>query len=377
MFTIKVKINLQKDAWNWWHACNHHSFGMSWRKSINIKMQKKLLGAGKKAAYQYLTPYLKKQYKKLKIESKVKPIEEIFNQKKDKIFQLMEKATGRKIFRKDFTLILTTLPRAPYHYPAGEVWLPIVWPDKFYVKVFLHELLHFQTYAYWRKRCLKKLSNEEFENLKEALTVILNDEFKSIMSGKDRGYIIHQYLRKELLKFWRQHKNFDKLVSYGVKIYPKYKDTIKYLQFGKYNTPCPKPLLNKIKKIKLIFGDKYIRKLFKIILSEFDPKKYKLTKTRSFEKSRFITVDKILKKHQETCGSLANIVASCLKSVGIPVKLVNGFLIKDGHKTQHAWNEIYFPQWKKFIAYDITRKDFKIGKYHIRKGEHVDWSELE
>lgn len=377
-FAIKVKIDIKKDAWNWWHACNSHSFGMSWRKVINGQMQKKLLGVSKKSAYVYLIPHLNKLYKKLNIKTKTKPIQEIFNQKKDLIFQLMEKATGRKVFRNDFTLYLTTLARAPYNYPQGDVWLPIIWSEERYIDVFLHELLHFQTYAYWRKDCPKKMNNEEFENLKEALTVILDEDFKSIISRNDMGYKVHKYLRRDLTKHWQKNKNFDRLVKYGVKIYPEYKDTIKYLDFGQYVQSCPKQLIDKVRKVKTKnFSRQFAVKALELIKKEFDPKKHKVTKATNFAKSRFISSTDILKKRQSSCGSMATVVASVFRSLGIPVKLIDGMFVNDDPQMQHAWNEIYFPLLKRFIPFDITRKYFKIGKNHIRKGEYVDWSELE
>ena len=96
----------------------------------------------------------------------------------------MEKVTGRKIYRNDFSIYLTTFPRGPYEYPKGIVGMPIVWLEETYIRTFVHELLHFQTYAYWKKMCLKKLKNKEFEDLKEALTVILNEEFLDIIKSQ-------------------------------------------------------------------------------------------------------------------------------------------------------------------------------------------------
>jgi len=40
----------------------------------------------------------------------------------------------------------------------------------------------------------------------------------------DRGYKVHKNLRAELLNYRRENKNFNKLINYGVKIYPKYRN---------------------------------------------------------------------------------------------------------------------------------------------------------
>lgn len=219
MSDIIVNQNIKKDAWNWWQACNRVSYGMDWKQRVDKKIQNKLVGKTKQQAMVFLIPYLKKVYKKLKINQSKKEIQNIFKQSQKEIFLRMEKMTGRKIYRKNFICFLTTFPRAPYNYSRGHVWLPVIWPRETVVRAFVHELLHFQTYAYWKKRCLKRLTNTEFENLKEALTVILNEEFMDLIMWPDKGYPMHKNLRAKLLIFWRKNKNFDKLIDYGVKNY--------------------------------------------------------------------------------------------------------------------------------------------------------------
>ncbi|MDR0607110.1 MAG: hypothetical protein LBG52_01870 [Candidatus Peribacteria bacterium] len=49
-------------------------------------------------------------------------------------------------------------------------------PVSTYLGSFLHELQHFQVIHYYGDTLMKDLSDVEFEFLKEALTVILNDE---------------------------------------------------------------------------------------------------------------------------------------------------------------------------------------------------------
>jgi len=221
---IIVKQNIKKDAWNWWHACNKISYGENWKQRIDKKLQKKLIGKTRKQAFIFLMTYLKDLYKKEKINQKKKEIQNLLERNQKEIFLRMEKVTGKKICQRELICFLTTFPRAPYNYLRGYIWLPIIWPKETYLRTFIHELLHFQTYAYWGKKCLKKLTNKEFENLKEALTIILNEEFMDLIIWPDRGYKVHKNLRAELLNYRRENKNFNKLINYGVKIYPKYRN---------------------------------------------------------------------------------------------------------------------------------------------------------
>ena len=66
----------------------------------------------------------------------------------------------------------------------------------------------------------KLQDNKKFEDLKEALTFLLNYEFKEIMDGYDKGYPQQQELRKKLEKY-RVHsdKNFDTLIEYGCTLF--------------------------------------------------------------------------------------------------------------------------------------------------------------
>ncbi len=150
----------------------------------------------------------------------------------------------------------------------------------------------------------------------------------------------------------------------------------KYLQFGKYTKDCPESFLNKIAEIERLRSDKrYITKILKLIREEFNPEKFNTTYTNNFKESRFISVKNILKKRQRSCGSMATVVASVFRNLGYPTKLINGFYIKDNPNMKHAWNEIYI--CRRWVPFDITRKDFKIGKHHIKKEEWVDWGDLE
>lgn len=149
----------------------------------------------------------------------------------------------------------------------------------------------------------------------------------------------------------------------------------KYLQLSKYTKDCPKSLLNKVKKTKKPKNDRsYVIEILELIRGEFDPRKFKTTYTNNFKKSRFISVKNILKKRQRSCGSMATVVASVIRSLGYPTKLINGFYVKEKDDMRHAWNEIYIKG--RWVPFDVTRKDFKIGKYHVKKDEFVDWSDL-
>ena len=218
MSKIVVKININRDAWNWWDACNKVSFGVDWSERIPSAIRNKIKGKTREEAFAFLIPYLKKLYIKEKIKTKQNDTKKIFLKSEPSIFNRMRKMTGRKIYKNVFTCYVATFPRAPYDFKKGFAWIPVIWPPETYVRTFVHELLHFQTYAYWKKSCLKHITEKQFEYLKEALTLILNEAFIDLIVWQDKGYKQHQRLRKKLFVFWNRTKNFENLIEYGIKL---------------------------------------------------------------------------------------------------------------------------------------------------------------
>ncbi|MBU1202981.1 transglutaminase-like domain-containing protein [Patescibacteria group bacterium] len=152
----------------------------------------------------------------------------------------------------------------------------------------------------------------------------------------------------------------------------------KYLKFGKYTANCSEELLGKIKTLNLDKVDKdTVHKIFKLIRQEFDPRLHKVEIVNDLAKSRFISAKDLYSKRQYSCGSLATLVASILRTLGVPNKLIDGKYIKDNPNMRHAWNEVYLLDQGKFVAFDITKPGFSLSKYHIKEGEYIDWEDLE
>ncbi|MEK7631592.1 MAG: hypothetical protein AAB445_01825 [Patescibacteria group bacterium] len=220
---ITVKINAHEDALNWWHACNGVArFGVDWKSRISPSLQRRIVGKTQEQALHFLRPYLQKLYKQVDIKHKRGELQTLFREKQDRIAERMEHTTGKKICRKDFTILLTTFPRCPYDPAKGIIWSYTERNIAFSIVSFVHELNHFQVLYYFKKQIRKKLSESQFEDLKEALTVINNDAFKGIFLVAEQGYPSHMDLRADLLRHWRRNKNFSKLIAYGTKITPKY-----------------------------------------------------------------------------------------------------------------------------------------------------------
>ncbi len=227
--SYEVKLDIKKDAWNWWDGCNSDSHGVDWKKRIKQKeVLDGIVGKSEKSAYDYLLPFLNDKYKNESavIDDFKKYIEDEFDSKFYLGCKKIVEAMGRPLYRNDFTFFLTTFPRAPYDKDCGYVWQCVYWFDP--MSVFLHELCHFQFIYYWRENedsPVSKLPKDQFEFLKESLTIVLDEDFVPLIKEPDEGYDIHEAFRQELKKSWERDKDFDNLVSFGLKALPNhYKD---------------------------------------------------------------------------------------------------------------------------------------------------------
>ncbi len=64
------------------------------------------------------------------------------------------------------------------------------------------------------------LTQAEFQHLKEAQTIILDESFADILPEKDGGYNYINYIptREKFAAFRQQNKNFDEFVDYNIQI---------------------------------------------------------------------------------------------------------------------------------------------------------------
>jgi len=225
-YTYQIVLDPIKDAWNWYDACNDSiQHGVDWSKDVPNEVLLEIKGKSETEAYEFIAKFLKQKYidDSGQINDFVKYINERYSENFEISCQLLEKAMGRPIYRKSFTIYITTYPMAPYNYDDGSIFDYIGWTDT--IVGLLHELSHMQFTHYWRNNpdsAVSKLNDSEFEWLKESLTVIFDEEFLPFIEKIDKGYEIHKSFREALHKNWKSNHNFDKLVDFGIKILPNY-----------------------------------------------------------------------------------------------------------------------------------------------------------
>lgn len=227
-YKYKIIYDIQYDMWNWRDSIKNSFMGFNWIDNISnkndLKIAKQILGLKKQAAEKILKPYLENQKNnpKSKLNKFTKIIEKNFQEKYQDACKILEKITNRPLMSNNFTFYITTFPRCLYFYEKRGIFIYDATEDFWGMPIdtFLHEAHHLQFIHYWyenKNSPVSKLKYEDFDYLKEALTVVLDDdELKSIMSLPDQGYPTQTEFRKLLYQNWQKYHNFDRLVDFGL-----------------------------------------------------------------------------------------------------------------------------------------------------------------
>ena len=224
-YSYKIVLDKSQDAWNWLDVSRNPVFqGYNWRDNLSgdfLKFFDKIVKSPKNRAKIEINNFLDSTYDSNKdfYEKQIKQIDSKFSKKFPDACAWLEATTKKPLKFTNYKIFLTTFPRSPYNPDKGYFWFNIYGDTNRLAGTFLHEVLHFQFIYYWRnnpKSSVSKLSFEQFDLLKEALTVIIDDGVKPLIEEADRGYPAHQEFRKILHDYWKKHHDFSELVEYGV-----------------------------------------------------------------------------------------------------------------------------------------------------------------
>lgn len=114
---------------------------------------------------------------------------------------------------EDITAYLTITGRFPYNIERNLFFVSVLRDNV--NSIAMHELWHFYTWYKFGKDQIAKLGSQKYNDLKEALTVLVNEECTDLMNGEmDKGYLQHKELREKIVNFWVKDKNMDNLWKY-------------------------------------------------------------------------------------------------------------------------------------------------------------------
>jgi hypothetical protein len=99
----------------------------------------------------------------------------------------------------EVTAYLSLGTRCPYNTAKRYYFVSVAGNVLNPVSTSLHELSHFYAHATLETQFKEANKSEYFGNYKEALTILLNEEFANVMEKRDVGYPQHSQLREWIL----------------------------------------------------------------------------------------------------------------------------------------------------------------------------------
>ncbi len=116
------------------------------------------------------------------------------------------------VLPRDVIAYVTINDRCPYSIEDNMFYVSTAYPNAIN-KTVMHELWHFYTWFKYGAEWEKKLGAQKYNELKEALTALLNIECKDLLPEGiiDRGYPQHQELRQKILDIWSKKRDMDNL----------------------------------------------------------------------------------------------------------------------------------------------------------------------
>ncbi len=224
MVSVDFRFNLKGDMENWWGACNSSFMGTDWKMRIRPGLRKKIVGVRRSEAEKFLKPYLERRYRRegKRVQKRMDTCRQYWDANSAEIFARLKKITKRSVWPPTIYCFYTTFPRCPYGLQRNSGWLFITYKflknKKACASSILHEIMHFQFHKYFWSYCKRQsLDDAQIEHLKEAFTFLINEEFSDLVT-RDRGYLIHRRLRRNLKDVWKNSKSFKRTLGEGISL---------------------------------------------------------------------------------------------------------------------------------------------------------------
>jgi len=181
-------------------------------------LPKKIFSSQSRREFVFIKNNPKRKYKGLITKEEINSLQKSWDIVESKYFKILESITQKPIFSQNFSCFWTTGFMCPYNQKENWFMVSFWHSTPFSITTICHEIMHLQFLHYYQKYLKKKgLKDNQIEDLKEALTFLLNESgFEEIILVNDFGYPEHKELRKKLKSVWLKDKNFKNLVDKAV-----------------------------------------------------------------------------------------------------------------------------------------------------------------
>lgn len=211
-----VKVNFifdkEKDLKNIYSSVNSNKYS---NNCINQKIVKIAKDKNFQECKNEIEKYYEKVHKSKLIPYVIKSANNSWNLIEDEFFKRLEKLMGKKIVFEKVNGYFTSVERCPYNPDLKNSFFYFCGFNGIFniLKTAAHEIMHIQFHNTYWEEIEKKIGERKTWDLKEALTVLLNLEFKDLWLVEDKGYENHKKLRVFISKTWNEDKNFEKLLD--------------------------------------------------------------------------------------------------------------------------------------------------------------------
>ncbi len=209
---VKVifKFDKEKDLWNHWDKSNKSpSFG---KFKVHPRTLEICKGKKFEECKEELSNHLKRVHDSKILEIFLESVDKAWNEIQEKFFRRMNKLMKNE-FKGEIKAYPTTLSVCPYDPDEPSFMFSFFAALPNSLKTCGHEIMHLYFHRFYWKNIEKEIGKEKTGDLKEALTVLLNLEFKDLWFVEDEGYEEHKELREFITQEWKNNKDFEKLLE--------------------------------------------------------------------------------------------------------------------------------------------------------------------
>jgi hypothetical protein len=211
---VIFKFDKQKDLWNNWDKSNNNSFGQEYKMPDTIKK----ICQGK--TFEEAKPALKKSLQKIHssflIKLQIQSVKKAWQKIEKEYFKRMDKIMKHK-YNKNCIAYLTTCRYSPYNTNGDWFMFGFFYSIPAAMQNCGHEIMHFYFHKFYWDNVKKEIGEEKTWHLKEALTELLNLEFRDLWFARDESKEGHQELRKFIAEEWKKEKDFNVLITKCIK----------------------------------------------------------------------------------------------------------------------------------------------------------------
>jgi len=228
MVIVSFVFDKEMDINNIWNAVNSSSqYGHDFVKSINPKIVELCKNVPLETVRGNLKEIRKEIHDSVVIEEILHAVRKSWKNIEEEYIGRVERFTLRPFFSGNVTGFGTSINKCPYN-PREKTFFFNIFSSIFHIiQTSAHEIFHMQFHEYFFDEISKKIGSQNAHDIKEAISVILNLEFKDLLIVEDKGYESHREIREFIVREWNFEKNFNKLLENSVKYIQELKGGVK------------------------------------------------------------------------------------------------------------------------------------------------------